>query len=246
VRRILVSIAAAVVVVPLAGLVAAVPASAAPLSVVVAPNTAEPGDTVSVSAFFDASGWTPGGTFGVFLRIPTQASGPQLAAFSLASQPIWAAAPCTVNSTATLVACLWTPSSDTAQVQLDADLTVASTTGAQTIQVDAGSGYNPPTGPGVSLPTQSAPLLVTPAPTVTPTATPTPTGTATPTPTGTATPTVSPEPTATASPSTVPVPTAVPAGEGPARGGGAAPVLLLAAVIALVGGSAWALVRRRA
>jgi hypothetical protein len=75
---------------------------------------------------------------------------------------------------------------------------------------------------------------------VAPTPTATPTATATPTPTGTTTPSSS------ASPSTVPVPTAVPAGDGPAQGGGAAPLLLLAAVIALVGGSAWALVRRRA
>lgn len=225
-RRTLARLTAAAVI-PLVALAAATPASAEVKSLVITPNTAAPGGTVSVSAVFVATGWTSG-VVAVYIQVPDG-----VATFALPPQPSWAISPCQLSVNSRTLACDWQPFDESSQVQLVADLTVASTTPAGTIPV-LGATVIAGVQPNA---TATAPLLVTPAPTVSPTVTPTPTGTATPTPTGTA----------TIDPGNTAVPTAVPAGEGPldppSGGMGAVWLAVIAAVGVAVAGSV-ALARR--
>lgn len=231
-RRILAVGAAVALCVP-AGLALSAPVSASVNNVVITPNTAAPGATVLVQAFFGATGWTSSsGEVQVVLSVPAGTP----ATFALGSNPGWATGPCGVSATS--VVCGWQPFDESSEVRLDANLTVGPSAPAGSIAVTAVSqiaGVSPDAS-------ETAPLLVTLTPTSSPTSTPTPTGTAVPTPTGSATPSSTTAPgssgsvAAGAAGADGVLPTAVPAGQ-EAQSGSPATGWLLAGTLLLIGGA---------
>ena len=110
------------------------PAQASVGSVSLTPDTAAPGETVTVSARFGAADWSQGVIeVGVLL-----AGTPPPATLELGAQPAWASR-CTIDDAQRTVGCDWVPQAATDTVQLELQLLVSDTAPAGTSNVVAES-----------------------------------------------------------------------------------------------------------
>jgi hypothetical protein len=225
-RTRVVSLAAAIALIPLVGLATASPASAAinPDGALTVTPSAVPvgtGATVTVEASWVGSD---------FPQTETVLTMPQAL---LDAGATWSSAMLSSNPNALCVlddmtrpreaACLWVPTPDPnnpfnpVSTTMKAVLQLPAGVAAGAYAFEALAVAEAPPGRTVTL-TVSAPTTASP----------------------------SPSPSASASASSSPVPTAVPAGEGPSSGSGGLPLLPLVVVLAVAGGGAWVLVRSRA